>query len=130
MPTSPKSSKIMTSAYSVRLWPHSHWHLNMDLSIYTPIWHRVLLSGKKFWVSKSYRKSSTVTPLEAFRKYKMVIKFLDSTGYGYFQVGIQTNITTFGDKTSQAKIVGIPTTVWFLQPRVPSMSSKPIPNFS
>ena len=26
---------------SVRLWPH--FHLNMDLSIYTPTWHRVLL---------------------------------------------------------------------------------------
>ena len=44
MSTSPKSSKIMTSACSVRLWPHSH--LNMDLSVYTPTWHRVLLSGK------------------------------------------------------------------------------------
>ena len=45
MSTSPKSRKIMTSACSVRLWPHSH--LNMDLSVYTPTWHRVLLSGKK-----------------------------------------------------------------------------------
>ena len=26
-------------------WPH--FHLNMDLPIYTPTWHRVLLFGKK-----------------------------------------------------------------------------------
>ncbi|KAF8228965.1 hypothetical protein L208DRAFT_198908 [Tricholoma matsutake] len=44
MSTSPKSSRIMTSACSAHLWPHSH--LNMDLTIYTPTWHPVLLFGK------------------------------------------------------------------------------------
>ena len=44
MSISPISSRIMTSACSAHLWPHSH--LNMDLSIYTPTWHRVLLFGK------------------------------------------------------------------------------------
>ena len=44
MSKSPKSSKIMTSAspFVFGCIPH----LNMDLSIYTPTWHRVLLSGK------------------------------------------------------------------------------------
>ena len=47
MSKSPKSSKIMASASPFvfgRIPMESH--LNMDLSIYTPTWHRVLLSGK------------------------------------------------------------------------------------
>ena len=44
MSTSPKSIRIMTSACSFHVWPHSH--LNMDLSIHTPTWHCVYWFGK------------------------------------------------------------------------------------
>ena len=55
MSKSPKSSKIMTSASPFvfgRIPMESH--LNMDLSIYTPTWHRVLLSGKNSNPTGSY----------------------------------------------------------------------------